>query len=101
MHSRLMWRLIGSKENQIFAVVPSTNSRQDSHSLLQQEEMAMFVICSTNGVRHKYGTAADQILAAVGQLGTLVDVSGLPPEQIRSKISQLAAGPACLIGGYD
>jgi len=61
----------------------------------------MFVICSTNGVRHKYGTAADQILAAVGQLGTLVDVSGLPPEQIRSKISQLAAGPACLIGGYD
>jgi hypothetical protein len=61
----------------------------------------VFVICSTNGVRHKYGTAANQILAAVGQLGTLVDVSGLPPEQIQSKISQLAAGPACLIGGYD
>jgi len=30
-----MWRMIESKEIEIFAIVPSTNARQDSPSLLQ------------------------------------------------------------------
>ena len=61
----------------------------------------MFFICSTTGIRNKYGSSAASILAAVRKLGHLVDVSGEPPEQIQSRIAKLAAGPACLIGGYD
>lgn len=61
----------------------------------------MFFVCSTSGIRRKYDAAAGRILAAIARLGAIVDVSGLPPEQIQARIASLAPGPVCLIGGYD
>lgn len=61
----------------------------------------MFVICSTNGVRAKYGASGERVLTAIRKLGPVVDVSGLPPEDIQARIAKLATGPVCLIGGYD
>jgi hypothetical protein len=61
----------------------------------------MFVICSTTRVRTKYGSAGEKVLKAIGRLGHITDVSGLSPDGIQARIAKLAAGPACLIGGYD
>ena len=61
----------------------------------------MHLLCSASGIRSKYGSSAPPILAAIGKLGTLHDVSGLAPEQTQAKIAKLSAGPAALIGGYD
>ena len=61
----------------------------------------MFVICSTSGVRAKYGSAADKVLKGVARLGDITDVSGLTPADIQARIAKLPAGPVCLVGGYD
>jgi hypothetical protein len=61
----------------------------------------MFVICSTSSVRAKYGSSGEKVLKGIARLGKIVDVSGLAPDDIRARIAKLAAGPACLVGGYD
>ena len=61
----------------------------------------MFVICSTTGVRAKYGSSSANVLKAIGRLGDITDVSGLPPDGIQARIAKLGKGPVCLIGGYD
>jgi hypothetical protein len=61
----------------------------------------MFVICSTAGVRAKYGSSSEKVLKGIARLGAITDVSGMPPEKIQERIAKLAKGPACLVGGYD
>jgi len=61
----------------------------------------MHFLCSTNAIRTKYGAAAAHVLDRIAELGHIVDVSGLAPEAIQTKVATLAAGPICLVGGYD
>jgi len=65
----------------------------------------MLVICSNDAVMVKYGkTDGVKVLAAVARLGTVVDVSGRTPTEIRSEIDSRdpsRSAPVCLVGGYD
>lgn len=61
----------------------------------------MFCIVSVIRVKQRYPADAAAILAAVGQLGQVEDVSGLLRPAIQARIAALPAGPVCLIGGVD
>ena len=54
-------------------------------------------------MRRKYGTSwTSKIVDAAGRLGTVVDVAGKSPDQVRAQIGALSTDePNVLIGGYD
>ena len=53
--------------------------------------------------RHKYGNSwSAKIATAAGDLGTVMDVSGKTPDEVRAQINAVAVNePHVLIGGYD
>ncbi len=63
----------------------------------------MHVWVPEDAVRRKYGaTWVAKILDAAAQLGTVVDVSGKAPDQVRAQIGAMTTNePNLLIGGYD
>ena len=61
----------------------------------------MLFACSVDLVQKKYGADAAGVLAAIDRLGPVIDVSGLDPDAIRSRVSLLESPNLCLIGGYD